>query len=359
MPAVLHHPFSLVPIRPEMPKISSAEPDLSVVVPVYNEENNVRPFLARLIPVLERIGSFEVIFCLDPCRDRTEQVILEEAERDPRIGLMVFSRRFGQPAATMAGILNCRGAACVVIDVDMQDPPELIEPMFARFRDGDDVVYAKRRTRAGETWVKKLIAEAGYKVINAIAHVQIPRNTGDFRILSRRVIEELRLLPEGHGFLRGMVALVGFRQSAVEYDRDPRLSGAGNYNRFTGSLRIGLNGIFGFSSYPLSLVLFTGLTIAAISVLMILVIFFTKLVLQQHYPLGIPTITVLVLFMGAVQLIAVGVLGEYIGRIYDEVRRRPMYIVDRVCNVPVIDPRGPNSGIVTVRRIGAAERVEA
>jgi polyisoprenyl-phosphate glycosyltransferase len=317
---------------------------ISVVVPVYKEERNIQPFLARIVPILERIGSYEVLFCLDPSPDRSEELIEEQIRKNPSLGLLVMSRRFGQPAATMAGLLNCRGDACVAIDVDLQDPPELILDMYAKILEGYDVVYAKRRSRGGETLLKRAISSLGYKLINAISEVRIPRNTGDFRIITRGIIEELRGLPESHGFLRGLVALVGYRQTAIEYDRDPRFAGTSNYNRYLGSLKIAFNGLFGFSTAPLQVSLWTGVSIAFISMLLILVIFFTKLVLRKNYPLGIPTITVLVLFIGGVQLISLGIIGEYIGRIYDEVRRRPHYIVKRAHNVAVRDRRGPNSG---------------
>ncbi len=319
-------------------------PKISVVVPVYKEEANIRPFLTRIRPVLDSIGSYEILFCLDPCTDRTEEIIVEEGRSDPRVGLLVFSRRFGQPAATMAGILNCRGETCVVIDVDLQDPPEIILPMYNKQAEGFDVVTARRSSRKGETAIKKLVAEIGYSVINRISDVTIPRNTGDFRIINRRVIEELRGLSESHGFLRGLVALVGFRQTFVEYERDARHSGDGNYNRYLGSLKIGFNGVFGFSTFPLSFLLWLGFGILLFSLLAIVYMIVIKLVIGIDYPLGVPTITVLVLFLGGVQLMAVGVLGEYIGRIYDEVRRRPLFIVDRAFNAAVRDRRGPDSG---------------
>ena len=324
---------------------STAAPKLSVIVPVYKEEDNIRPFLARIRPVLEALGSYEILFCLDPCTDRTEDIIVEESAKDPRIGLLVFSRRFGQPAATIAGIMNCRGDACVVIDVDLQDPPETILPMFAKLQEGYDVVTARRSSRKGETAVKKVVAELGYSLINRISDVAIPRNTGDFRIITRRVIEELRELGESHGFLRGLVSLVGFRQTFVEYERDAREAGTSKYNRYLGSLKIGFNGVFGFSTFPLSFLLWTGFGILLLSLLAILYMLVTKLVIGENYPMGVPTITVLVLFLGGVQLMAVGVLGEYIGRIYDEVRRRPQFIVDRATNITLRDRRGPGSGV--------------
>ena len=323
----------------------SAEPEISVVVPVYKEEKAIAPFLDRLLPVLRRLGQYEVIFCLDPSPDRTEQVIAEFAGSDEGIGLLRFSRRFGQPAATMAGILNCSGRTCAVIDVDLQDPPELLEEMFAKLNEGFDVVYAQRRSRAGETWPKRIITRAGYKLINAIADVQIPRNTGDFRLMSRRVVEELRGLPESHGFLRGLVALVGFPQTAVLYDRDARSTGQGNYNPFLGSLKIAFNGIIGFSTKPLSAMMWTGLSIACLSFVLTIVMLYTKLVMQVDYPIGIPTLTILVLFLGGMQLAALGLIGEYIGRIYDEVRGRPLYIVQRALNVDLRDSHGPGTGV--------------
>jgi len=312
-------------------------PAISVVVPVYNEETTVVPFLRRMEPVLERLGTYEILFSLDPSSDRTEEIIREQIARNPRIALLVFSRRFGQPAATLAGPFHCSGDTCVVIDVDLQDPPELIHEMCARIQQGFDVVYATRRSRKGETLAKRLVARLGYGLISAAADVEIPRNTGDFRVMTRRVIEELRRLSEGHGFLRGMVASVGFQQTFVEYDREERASGVSKYNRFTGSLKIGLNGIVGYSTYPLSFVLWSGFGIAVFSLITIAVMLLSKLVFRFDYPLGIPTITILVLFMGGVQLMAIGIIGEYLGRTYEEVLRRPRYIVDRAFNVSRAD----------------------
>ena len=304
-------------------------PMLSVVVPVYREERNVPEFLSRVTPLLEGAGlNFEIIFGLDPSPDRTEEVILAERVRDPRVKLLKFSRRFGQPMATLAGLQYSRGDAVVVMDVDLQDPPELIGEMVARWRDGYDVVYAQRRNRDGETWLKKVVSAAGYHFINKIADVNIPPNTGDFRLMSRRVVDEINRLKECHGFLRGMVALVGFRQTSVLFDRPARFSGAGNYNRFFGSLRIGFNGVFCFSNYALTLSSQLGFLIASGAFLLAFVYLLLKLA-GTPFPLGNPTIVILLLLLGGIQLISVGILGEYIGRIYDEVRSRPKFIVDR------------------------------
>jgi len=307
-------------------------PVFSLVVPVYKEERNIRPFLARAEAVFALMGkTYEIIFTLDPSPDRTEEVILAEIQRNPNIRLLVFSRRFGQPAATMAGILTCRGEACIVIDVDLQDQPELIPELYARLTDGFEVVYAKRRSRKGETLIKRMVAHVGYALINALSDVPIPRNTGDFRIMTRRVIEELRRLNETHGFLRGLVAFVGFKQTFVEYDRDERLSGAGNYNRLTGSLKIGLNGLISFSSRPLSLMSVGGGLLAGFSFLVGGWYVFQKLIGIDLTP-GLSTTVLFVSFFAGVQLLGLGLLGEYVGRIYDEVKRRPMYIVDRRAN---------------------------
>jgi polyisoprenyl-phosphate glycosyltransferase len=302
---------------------------LSIVVPVYREEKNIPEFLRRLAGILSPITQdYEVIFAMDPSPDRTEDVILEARSKDERIKLLKFSRRFGQPMASLAGMQYSRGDAVIVMDVDMQDPPELVEQMVAKWREGYDVVLPQRTRRTGEPLIKKIIAETGYKVINKIADVRIPPNTGDFRLMSRRVVEEVVRLKESHGFLRGMVAVVGFKQCLIPFDRPARFSGETNYNRFLGSLRIGFNGIFCFSTYALTLSTQLGFLIAGCSFLIGLAYLVMKLC-GFPFPVGNPTLVILILFLGGIQLISVGILGEYIGRIYEEVRGRPRFIVDR------------------------------
>ncbi|EKN3723024.1 TPA: glycosyltransferase family 2 protein [Yersinia enterocolitica] len=307
-------------------------PQISLIVPVYKEEANIRPFLQRTEAVFLKMGvTYEIIFALDPSPDKTEEIILEEINRNSNIKLMVFSRRFGQPAATMAGILSCIGETCVVIDVDLQDQPELIEPMYSKLQEGYEVVCAKRRSRKGETLVKRIIAHLGYGLINKLSDVEIPRNTGDFRIMTRRVIEELRRLNECHGFLRGLVAYVGFKQAFIEYDRDERYAGKGNYNRFTGSFKIGLNGLISFSSKPLFVMSISGFVLAGLSFLIGAWYVFQKLIGIDITP-GLPTTILIISFFAGVQLLGLGLIGEYVGRIYDEVKRRPMCIIDRRIN---------------------------
>ena len=301
---------------------------LSVIVPVYGEERIVPEFLRRLRPILTGLTEdHEIIFALDPSPDRTEALILEQRAQDERIKLLKFSRRFGQPMAILAGLQYSTGDAVVVMDVDLQDPPELLVEMVAKWREGYDVVLPQRRQREGEPWIKRAIATVGYWTIQRIADVPIPPNTGDFRLMSRRVVDEIVRLKECHGFLRGMVALVGFRQCLIPFNRPPRPAGETHYHRLFGSLRIGFNGIFCFSTYALQLSTMLGFVIAGFSFLLAFAYLVMKL-MGFPFPIGNPTIVILVLFMGGIQLISVGILGEYIGRIYEEVRARPRFIVD-------------------------------
>jgi len=302
---------------------------LSIVVPVYKEEASVPEFLLRLRPVLEPVTrDYEIIFALDPSPDRTEEVIVAARQSDPRVKLLKFSRRFGQPMSVLAGMQYSTGEAVIVMDVDLQDPPELIPDLVAKWREGFDVVLPQRNERAGEPWLKKLIARVGYKVMSEIAEVDIPPNTGDFRLMSRRVVEEIVRLKECHGFLRGMVAVVGFRRAVIPFKRPARFAGQTHYNPLLGSLRIGFNGMFCFSNYALTLATQGGFVVAGLSFVTGLVYLGMKLA-GFPFPIGNPTIVILILFMGGVQLISIGILGEYLGRVYDEVKQRPKFIVER------------------------------
>ncbi len=308
---------------------AASAPLLSIVVSVYKEEGNISPFLTRMVPLLAALSpDFEIIFALDPCPDRTEEIILEHRNHDPRIKLLKFSRRFGQPMATLAGLQYASGQAVIVMDVDLQDPPELIPQMVAKWREGFDVVYAQRRNRDGETLIKKVVSAVGYKIINRIAEVEIPPNTGDFRLMSRRVVDEINKLKEVHGFLRGLVALVGFKQTSILFDRPARHSGAGNYNRFLGSLRIGLNGMICFSSTLLSISSMVGFALIGLSLLWALLVA-VILLAGGCLPLGLSVLAFLITLFGGIQLVAIGILGEYLSRIYDEVKQRPKFIVDQ------------------------------
>lgn len=312
--------------------------ELSIVVPVYNEVGNIPEFIARVVPILARVvKSYEIIFAVDPSTDGTESLIKRANIQDPNIKMIMFSRRFGQPTATLAGLDFCSGYAALVMDVDLQDPPELIPELLAKWKEGFAVVYAKRRHREGETWLKKLTSKVGYGLIDRFGDVKIPRDTGDFRLLDRIVIDELKRFPESHGFLRGLVALVGYKQTEVMFDRPARHSGKGNYNRFFGSFKIGLNGIVGFSSALLNLSTFFGF-IAALTSFFLGASYVLLQVFGQSFPIGNPTIVAVVLFVGGLQLICLGIIGQYIARIYDEVKHRPRYIVDELVGLSLVAP---------------------
>ncbi len=307
---------------------------LSIIVPVYNEERNIKPFLNRAESILNKIGkNYEIIFALDPSKDNTEKIILDEINRNKNIKLITFSRRFGQPSATIAGLHYSKGEACVVIDVDLQDPPELIYEMYNKLNSDPeyDVVLAKRRRREGETFVKKTISSFGYYLINKLTDIEIPRDTGDFRIMKKKVVEELKRLNETHGFLRGLISFIGYKQTFIEYDREKRNTGQGKYNRFFGSIKIGLNGLFSFTSKPLVILSTLGFIFSFLSFLLGAWYVVQKIFGVNLTP-GLPTIILVVTFFSGIQLLGIGLLGEYISRIYDEVKRRPQYIIDKKIN---------------------------
>ncbi len=306
--------------------------DLSVVIPVYNEEKNIEPFIDRTKNILNKIGqNYEIIFVLDPSNDNSKKIILNEIEKNKKIKLIVFSRRFGQPAATMAGINYVSGSRCVIIDCDLQDPPELIYDLNKKMDEGYDVVLATRKSRQGETLTKKFITNIGYAFIEKITDIRIPKNTGDFRIISRRVIDNLKQFKEPNAFLRGLVAYIGFKQTYVEYDRERRFSGETKYNKYFGSLKIAFNGIFGFSSRPLFIMSIIGFIFAFISFFIGLYYIIVKLIDPSLTP-GLSSTILFITFFSGLNLIGLGLLGEYVGRIYDEVKNRPNFIIDKKYN---------------------------
>jgi polyisoprenyl-phosphate glycosyltransferase len=313
--------------------------DLTVVVPVYNEEKNVDEFYSRVEKVISELSiSYEIIFALDPSTDETENILRSLASINKNIKILVFSRRFGQPAATMAGLSYSKGESCVIIDCDLQDPPELIKDLYLKFVENKDldVIYAKRKNRKGETIIKKIVSKFGYFVINKFSDINIPRDTGDFRILSKRVVDKLIQHQEAHAFLRGMVAHIGFKQDFIEYERDERLYGKSKYNRFFGSLKIGLNGIFSFTSKPLIIMSIAGFFLSFFSFLLGLWYLIQKIIGINLTP-GLSTIVILITFFSGVQLLSLGLVGEYISRIYDEIKKRPLYVIDKKINFSETD----------------------
>jgi len=306
--------------------------DISIIVPVYNEAQNITVFVKRMTNEVKRItNNYEIIFALDPSTDDTEKVILKEIENNNRIKLLVFSRRFGQSAATMAALKNSKGERCLIIDCDLQDPPELLNEMYSKMDEGYDVVLAKRKSRKGETIIKKSVAAFGYNLINKISDVRIPINSGDFRLISKKIVNYLNEFDEPNAFLRGLVAYVGFKQTSIEYDREERFSGISKYNKYLGSIKIAFNGLFGFGSKPIFFMSLLGFVFALLSFLIGIYYIIVKLVDPNITP-GLSSTILIISFFFWPQLIALGILGEYIGRIYDEVKKRPKYIIDKKIN---------------------------
>jgi len=305
---------------------------ISVVIPVYNEEENIKTFLERTVATINKIKiDYEILFIADPCEDKTEEIIKEHISKNSKIKLIVLSRRFGQPAATMAGIQNITGDRCVIIDCDLQDPPELIFDMNKKIDDGFDVVLTRRKSRKGETIIKKIITKVGYILIEKITDIKIPKDTGDFRIISKKIIENLKKFKEPNAFLRGLVAYVGFKQTFIEYDRDERLEGNSKYNKYLGSIKIAFNGIFGFSSKPLFLMSILGFSFALLSFLVGIYYIIIKLIDPNVTP-GLSSTILFITFFSGLNLFGLGLLGEYVGRIYDEVKGRPNFIIDKKFN---------------------------
>lgn len=301
---------------------------LSVVVPVYNEENGIVPFLKRTEAVMEKLGCrYEIIFSLDPSTDKTYEIIKENMNRNKNIKLITMSRRFRQAAATMAGVLNCTGDICVVIDVDLQDPPEVIIDLVEKWKEGYDVVYAQRIDRQGETKIRKVIDLTAYRVINFLSSVEIPVDTADFRLINRRVIEEIRKMPETNMFFRGMVSYVGFKQVAVRYHREARAEDESKYNRLWGEFRMGFHGIFCFSSKPLEYITFIGGFMTGFGALLSLIYGFQKIICRKTKTI-VSGLTALIWLLSGFQVFVSGLLGEYITRIYDDVKGRQRFIID-------------------------------
>ena len=305
---------------------------ISIIIPVYNESQNINVFLERMVIEIEKItDDYEIIFALDPSTDNTEDIILKAIEKNKKIKLLVFSRRFGQSAATMAALKNSKGDRCLIIDCDLQDPPELLSQMYSKMDEGYDVVLAKRKSRKGETLVKKSITSIGYNLINKISDVKIPINSGDFRLVSKKIVNFLNEFDEPNAFLRGLVAYVGFKQTFIEYDRDERFSGISKYNKYLGSIKIAFNGLFGFGSKPIFLMSLLGFVFAFLSFLIGLYYVIVKIFDPNITP-GLSSTILIITFFSGLQLLALGILGEYIGRIYDEVKKRPKYIIDKKIN---------------------------
>ena len=305
-------------------------PRFSVVAPVFNEEALIEEFYQRVCNVMEGIGEpWELVLVNDGSRDRSPELMDQLYAQDPEhVVVLHFSRNFGHQLAITAGSDYARGDAVIVIDSDLQDPPEVIPEFIARWREGYEVVYGVRAEREGETWFKLFTADLFYRLIQALTDVVIPMEAGDFRLLDRKVVEVMREMHEGHRFVRAMVSWVGFRQIGVPYRRLARKAGESKYP-FRKMFRLALDAITGFSFFPLKLALWCGALATVAGLIMALVLLILRL--NGSMPLAGQGLTAsLVLFMGGVQLLVMGILGEYLGRIYDEVRRRPLYIIRKI-----------------------------
>lgn len=299
---------------------------LSVIVPVYNEEEVVAQTFRTLESVLSGV-EHELIFVNDGSRDRTRAIVEELLQEFPGHRLVNFSRNFGHQAAFSAGLRNARGQAVVIIDGDLQDPPELIHQMLEKWREGYQVVYAQRRSRAGETFFKKFTAHTFYRLLNSLTSIDIPPDTGDYRLMDRAVVDHLNALPERSRFLRGLVCWVGFRRIGLQYDRAERAAGTSKYP-LRKMMRLAIDGITSFSTLPLRLSFTMGLASTAIAGLIGIWGLIEKLLYPATTSPGWTSLIVAIVFLGGIQLITIGILGEYIGRIYDEVKQRPLYIED-------------------------------
>ena len=306
--------------------LAKQKPVYSVVAPVFNEIGCVEEFYNRISGVMGSLkAAWELVLVDDGSTDGSTEIIRSLAKKDPHVRPVIFARNFGHQIAVTAGLDYARGDAVVVIDADLQDPPEVILDLIAKWKEGFEVVYAVRRKREGESWFKLFTASAFYRVIYRITDVKIPLDTGDFRLMDRKVVNVMGKMRERHRFLRGMAAWVGYRQVGVEYDRKERFAGSTKYP-LSKMLKLALNAITSFSYFPLQMATYLGFICAALSIVAIPVVIVLRL---SHGAalLGQATTLIMVLFLGGVQLITLGILGEYIGRIYDEVKGRPLYIV--------------------------------
>ncbi len=305
--------------------MKSDQPELSVVIPVYNEEINILPMYERLLAVLDgQVSGLEILYVDDGSSDSSWEKISELAARDPRVRGLRFARNFGHQAALTAGVDAARGTGVVIIDGDLQDPPEVIPEMVDRWREGSEVVYGQREEREGETWFKLATAKIFYRLLRGITPVEIPVDTGDFRLMGPRAVEAFRAMPERNRFIRGLVSWIGFRQSAVMYKRQAREAGETKFP-VRKMLRFALDGITSFSFFPLRLATWTGFAVSVFAFLYIVVVLVLKAT-GINWP-GYTSLMASILFLGGVQLLMIGIMGEYLARIFDEVKRRPLYLV--------------------------------
>ncbi len=299
---------------------------LSILIPMHNEQDVLEKLFARLIPCIEEVTTdFEIVCVDDGSRDDTLALLKGYHRKDARIKLIALSRNFGKEAALTAALDHCIGDAVIPLDADLQDPPELIPEMWAKWKEGYQVVLATRKSRPGDSWFKRVSAEGFYKVINSVSTVKIPRNTGDFRLMDRSVVESVKQLPERTRFMKGIFAWVGYKTHTIYFDRENRAAGSTSWN-YRRLWHFALDGIFSFTTVPLRIWTYVGAVISMLAFLYALWIIFHTMYYGVNLP-GYASLMVAVLFMGGIQLISLGVIGEYVGRIYRETKQRPIYLV--------------------------------
>jgi dolichol-phosphate mannosyltransferase len=304
----------------------NVKPTYTIIAPIYNELENIPLFHARVSEVMEKIGeSWEFVMVDDGSSDGSTEKILNLQSKDEKVKVVIFARNFGHQIAVTAGLDKSQGDAVIIIDADLQDPPEVILDLIKKWKEGYEVVYAVRSKREGESWFKLFTASAFYRLIQRITDVHIPIDTGDFRLLDRKVVNVMNQMRERHRFLRGMSSWIGYKQIGVEYERAERYAGDSKYP-LKKMIRFASDAITGFSYFPLQLATYLGFIAAGISIIAIPVVIIFRLTGSQAF-FGQATTLIAVLFLGGVQLISLGLLGEYVGRLYDEAKDRPLYIV--------------------------------
>jgi dolichol-phosphate mannosyltransferase len=310
-------------------------PKYSLIIPIYNEEETIPELYRRVSDVMDSLDdSVELILINDGSRDRSLNLMRELQERDARVCYISFARNFGHQAAVTAGLNFARGQVIVVLDADLQDPPELIPKMIESWQAGYHVVYAQRTKRKKESWFKRLTAYVFYRLLRRLADVDIPADTGDFCLMDRQVVDVLNSMPERNRYIRGLRAWIGFRQTAVKFERDPRFAGEVKYT-FKKSLALAVNSLVSFSKIPLRISTYLGLFSALIALLMALLVLYWRLQQPDSPVTGLATILIAVFFLGSVQLISIGILGEYVGRIYEEVKGRPAYTIAEIAGLEI------------------------
>lgn len=300
---------------------------LSIIIPIYNEQGNIDRLINRLKGVINQLNvTCEYIFINDGSKDDSINIIKNLAKLDSSVKFINFSRNFGHQIAVTAGLDKCIGERIVIIDADLQDPPELIIEMYKKMDEGYEVVYAKRAARKGESWLKKFTARMFYRILKSITSVNIPVDTGDFRIMDRKIVDVLKQMPEQQKFLRGQISWIGFNQTYVEYERDERYAGETGYT-YKKMIRFALDGITSFSNFPLKFATICGFVVSGIAFLVMLYALYSRFI-SKDYIEGWTSIIISVLFLGGIQLISIGIIGEYISRLSSNVRNRPLYIIN-------------------------------